>query len=468
MFLIQSFTFNFQYFSSIFDNNPMPINSMIYIVLPAELNRRAVYTLIQYMYTGEGMLIGNIYKYISDELIITSTYIYLTATVSNDILNEVLKGGEILKIRGLCKVHPSAINESYNSKPTEPAHYQNNQTTSYQSNYRIIENGSCSGGTTKSNKTTPRSSIEKKTSLPEIRSASHHHILTQQESPVIVMTSLTPNTSSQNYAQQQQQSNTIIVKKDMAIDPGDNSNIPIEHYGLVSLQIAAAVKKAQQNMSTLKKTSSSPIMMDNSPHDFFQNDDILRYESPTSPTAFKIFTGENHQEDEAIARYTEKKKRIAQNHKLIPSSSSRSNKVLKLESGQQFSARLQHPTRQKSQQHADALSFLTIKEEPLEWAEFDTNGITGQSNSIDGINMDSTTEIITVKPETIDTNENSLESNLEEKIYSPLTCEICNEVFQVPGAWVRHIATHSELTATQNIPKKRRRMDEESIILFIT
>lgn len=61
MFLIQSFTFNFQYFSSIFDNNPMPINSMIYIVLPAELNRRAVYTLIQYMYTGEGMLIGNIF-----------------------------------------------------------------------------------------------------------------------------------------------------------------------------------------------------------------------------------------------------------------------------------------------------------------------------------------------------------------------------------------------------------------------
>ena len=396
---------------------------------------------------------------------------YLTATVSNDILNEVLKGGEILKIRGLCKVHPSAINESYNSKPTEPAHYQNHQTTSYQSNYRIIENGSCSGGTTKSNITTPRSSIEKKTSLPEIRSASHH-ILTQQESPVIVMTSLTPNTS-QNYAQQQQQqsntsnnhqqSTTIIVKKDMAIDPGDNSNIPIEHYGLVSLQIAAAVKKAQQNMSTLKKTTNSPIMMDNNRHDFFQNDDILRYESPSSPTAFKIFTGEHHQEDEAIARYTEKKKRIAQNHKLIPSSSSRSNKVLKLETGHQFSARLQHPSRQKSQQHADALSFLTIKEEPLEWAEFDTNGITGQSNSIDGINMDSTTEIITVKPETIDTNENSLESNLEEKIYSPLTCEICNEVFQVPGAWVRHIATHSELTSTQNIPKKRRRMDEESI-----
>ena len=39
-------------------------------------------------------------------------------------------------------------------------------------------------------------------------------------------------------------------------------------------------------------------MMDNNRHDFFQNDDILRYESPSSPTAFKIFTGDHHQEDE--------------------------------------------------------------------------------------------------------------------------------------------------------------------------
>lgn len=43
-----------QYFSSIFDNNPLPITGMLYIVLPPELSRRAVATLIQYMYTGEG------------------------------------------------------------------------------------------------------------------------------------------------------------------------------------------------------------------------------------------------------------------------------------------------------------------------------------------------------------------------------------------------------------------------------
>lgn len=80
------------YFSSIFDNNPLPINTMIYIFLPSELSRRAMSTLIQYMYTGE-------------------------ATVANDILNEVLKGGELLKIRGLCKVN-TTTNEPVNSKFT--------------------------------------------------------------------------------------------------------------------------------------------------------------------------------------------------------------------------------------------------------------------------------------------------------------------------------------------------------------
>lgn len=55
---------------------------MVYIVLPPELSRRSIQTLVQYMYSGE-------------------------ATVSNDILNEVLRGGEMLKIRGLWRNNPS-------------------------------------------------------------------------------------------------------------------------------------------------------------------------------------------------------------------------------------------------------------------------------------------------------------------------------------------------------------------------
>uniref|UniRef100_A0A1Y9IWE9 BTB domain-containing protein n=1 Tax=Anopheles minimus TaxID=112268 RepID=A0A1Y9IWE9_9DIPT len=64
------------YFANIFDKNPVPLNAVTYIVLPPDLTYRSMQILIQYMYTGE-------------------------STVSTDILNEVLRGGEILKIRGL-------------------------------------------------------------------------------------------------------------------------------------------------------------------------------------------------------------------------------------------------------------------------------------------------------------------------------------------------------------------------------
>lgn len=47
--------------------------------------------------------------------------------------------------------------------------------------------------------------------------------------------------------------------------------------------------------------------------------------------------------------------------------------------------------------------------------------------------------------------------DMKDPIYSPLTCELCSETFTVPAEWVRHIEGHAE--ATQNIPKKRRRLD---------
>lgn len=57
-------------------------NGVLFVVLPPELSHRAIQILVQYMYSGE-------------------------ATVSNDILSEVLRGGELLKIRGLCRTSSS-------------------------------------------------------------------------------------------------------------------------------------------------------------------------------------------------------------------------------------------------------------------------------------------------------------------------------------------------------------------------
>ncbi len=252
------------YFSSIFDNNPLPINTMIYIFLPSELSRRAMNTLIQYMYTGE-------------------------ATVANDILNEVLKGGEMLKIRGLCKVHPNT-NEPMNTKFTidlaaqqAPSQQLTTPTANYSQPYKLIENGPSSlvnaSPQNKSNKSVDKKSNNRTLSTSSQSHGHQQHILTQNESPVVVMTSSTQPNPPQNYAQsssitnnqQQSSGNLIIVKKDMAIDP-EASQIPVEHYGLISLKIAAAVKKAQQqNISAIKKSPSNDQR-----REFYQIDDNLR------------------------------------------------------------------------------------------------------------------------------------------------------------------------------------------------
>jgi hypothetical protein len=415
-----------------------------------------------------------------------------------------LKGGEILKIRGLCKVH--ANNENIGPKH----HVSDANQSSYQS-YRNMENNGI-----KSNKSTPRNSIDKK--LPDSRCASQ--ILTQQESPVIVMTS--PN---QNYAQQIQQSctqstsngsnqqqqrlnqqqqiqqtsqsqaantipnsqtSTIIVKKDVAIDPGDNKIIPVEHYGLVSLQIAAGLKKAREMRRTSNPTSGTTPMGEhrrtvspiNNFHqgDIFPNEEILGYETP-SPTSFKIFNTNHSAEqlEEEALRYTEKKKRIAQNKPImatVTSGSSRENqknftKYLRMENtNNQFQATVQHAT--KNVQIPEALNFLTIKEEPAEWTEFENDnaipsvGSLGGTSNIGNILDNKRTEIITVKPETYDPNDTSMESDSADKVFSPLTCEICNETFTKPADWVRHIESHSE-SMSQNVPKKRRRVEDVKV-----
>ncbi|KAH8246004.1 hypothetical protein KR026_006878 [Drosophila bipectinata] len=73
-----------QFFATMFETAPITApNGVLYVVLPPDLSHRAIQILVQYMYSGE-------------------------ATVSNDILNEVLRGGEILKIRGLCRTSSSS------------------------------------------------------------------------------------------------------------------------------------------------------------------------------------------------------------------------------------------------------------------------------------------------------------------------------------------------------------------------
>lgn len=406
------------YFASLFDSNPMPINGMIFIVLPPELSRRSMGILLEYMYVGE-------------------------ATVSNDILNEVLKGGEVLKIRGLCKVQsdtPTFVaSTSSNSNSSNFAHQTIHPPTT----------SSARASPMRSNKSTPRNSIDRKSSVEMKSHIPASYVLTQQQQPTRD-SSPPPAPPSAS-----QQSTTIIVKKtaDVTIDPADSGNIPVEHYGLMSLKIAAAVKKAQQqnshNISSMKKTAAeqqhhqnrefySTILSDREPPTSVQ-----QFDSPPPPP-YKIYTSANdsnleQQIQEDILRYTEKKKRIEN-----PTSGQ----------SQQFHDEREH------QRFPEALSFVSIKEEPLEWPEMAQ--IDSKSELVD----------INVKPECIDESQHHHQQPASS--FSPLTCETCNLKFQVPSAWVRHIESHSEAnnssssssscsgnSALPSVPKKRKRTTDE-------
>jgi CDP-diacylglycerol pyrophosphatase len=263
--------------------------------------------------------------------------------------------------------------------------------------------------------------------------------------------------NQQQLQQQQQQATTIIVKKDVAIDPGDSNNIPVEHYGLISLKIAAAVKKAQQqnhhHISSMKNKSPSSANVSN----IAANIEHLQYPmSDRSPPPFKIYTTSSssstesnfqQQIQEDILRYTEKKKRIAENNQRPTSSSAMCSGMENGQQQQQYDE-----DHEKHSRFPEALSFLTIKEEPLEWSEMEAQ-------------VDGKSEIVNIKPESMDEIEqtSTTQQTHEKTSFSPLTCEMCNLKFQVPAAWVRHIESHSEVhTAQQNVPKKRKRTEEVS------
>ncbi|GJQ76739.1 hypothetical protein Trydic_g15582 [Trypoxylus dichotomus] len=93
---------------------------------------------------------------------------------------------------------------------------------------------------------------------------------------------------------------------------------------------------------------------------------------------------------------------------------------------------------------SEKLQFLVIKEEPLEW------------NDVNECEMEliEDSEVfhseMTIKPEIVLDDREDSQSN--EEIYSPLTCELCAETFSLPADWVKHIQSHTDM-----MPAKRQR-----------
>lgn len=104
------------------------------------------------------------------------------------------------------------------------------------------------------------------------------------------------------------------------------------------------------------------------------------------------------------------------------------------------------------------VNIATIKQEPQDW-------------SPDEYEQKPHVDVVPVKREVIyreeeeertgsggeETSCNINVHNKSNPMYTPLSCELCQETFTVPGEWVRHIENHAE--TPQTVPKKRRRTE---------
>ncbi|XP_055602905.1 uncharacterized protein LOC129751434 isoform X4 [Uranotaenia lowii] len=315
------------YFANIFDKTVAPLNAMTYIVLPSELTKRSMQTLIQYMYTGE-------------------------STVSVDILNEVLRGGEILKIRGLWRNQSGT-----DGAPEQPSGKENEQ---HHSRHR-----------------TERISIDR-VPLQEPQRSTQGSVVVH-DSPVIVTNPA--KTYNVSHASTSSSNPMINVKRDVAVDPGDRSK---------------SVPEGSTN-----KRSHTAMNQENSIQGARQHIPA----KITSPRA-------------ALA-----------NAENLPNSRNTG-----------------------TQKMPEALNFLNVKEEPVEWTDVPP----------EEINIDKAS-FPTVKVELRETtnlaHESGGESTSQEQVYSPLTCELCSETFTIPAEWVRHIESHSDPPHT--VSKRRRRVDDD-------
>lgn len=299
---------------------------MVYIVLPPELSKRSITTLVQYMYSGE-------------------------ATVSNDILNEVLRGGEVLKVRGLWRNNQTSEPNASSTPHCPPAHKADQCT---KDPHQIVAE---------------KPVYEHR--IPPITSA-------VTESPVIVMSSQPPASHHQSSKSLQNVASTN--REVINNEPIETAAIPTSHYGLVSLQIAAAVKKAQQNSE--KRVKSVSVYPKN------LTESVRRYSDDQSK---EIESGHIRVKEGEVLRMSDRRRSSVSETSVDPG-----DKVtMKYSTGGPIIVE-----KKASDVHIpEALSFLTIKQEPTEWSDYE------QENGIEKPQIE-----VTVKPEILYADEEPVES----------------------------------------------------------
>lgn len=304
-----------QYFSGIFDRvKQTQQNLPMYVVLPPEISTRTLKTLIRYMYSGE-------------------------TTVSNDILDNVLRGGDALKIRGLWR------QKSDGPFPME--------------------------------------------------------VPAQQ-----VAHSNKPSRLQEDIARSQSNMNAVHSK---------------------CKQVPKLTIKTGKSYEVMKNTSQQP----------------KKFETTSVPSK-----NTENQKSSGISENAMNEKRPRLEPKRIETLLQKSQPEV------------------NSEKKEKSGEYLVIKDEPIDWEDYIESPV---------VQGDEYRTEITIKPEILyeavdDAEEaEATEEAMEgiEPVYSPLTCELCAEVFAYPADWVRHIEGHSSADGHAEQPARRQRRGRKCDVCYI-
>lgn len=457
-------------------------------MLPPDLSHRAIQILVQYMYVGE-------------------------ATVSNDILSEVLRGGEMLKIRGLCRTSTNTSNTTIQQNRNT-----DNQSTS-SSSYNLTRMPLNSGPT----------SVRY---LMEQQQQQHSRGLgasvMPKDSPVIIKSPKPLSTlASSSAGISKPTSSGITVNKQVAIDPGDKCcysqeslastpSIVSETPSICNEIGCNSCRRTTDNLQPMllrreRTQSEDPtVLCRKSCLERCDETNYLRHasndceEEAEDEDASHLYDHEIRRCSLPVERSDVIHEYVSENYsnRLTHITSSKHNIIrenvvgsLQHVRGVSDVANLVSPNNTQNQESSTA--FVSIKEEPTDWLPSSSSSLTQQNN------VESSSKVINkienfqtlIKTETPPSssihhmdNECRLLLAPSSSVLQPpiandfdryFSCDICNKTCEDKATLVRHLETHTATpcssgfnTSTSGetptlsksyVPKKRRRT---SVSLF--
>ncbi|KAL4704079.1 hypothetical protein ACJJTC_004425, partial [Scirpophaga incertulas] len=350
------------YLNSLFEGqrSVTRMGGMLYVVMPSEISSKALKILVEYMYKGE-------------------------TTVSNEILDTVLKAGEVLKIRGLWR--------------------------------HMDESGEAA---------TP---AEKTQTTPTLKA-------------------VTPKKPDDNVPK-------ITVKKDdkllKTFTPVQSSGVTRPMFiGPPKLVFIKTTEGGTQATLRPGAPKGQTILVAQAPTNVTSSITSVTTPAPT-PTIASTTTADDSPDEAPVPRILRRHTTEKKYGKKPKPNASTENDDGKDDGNTSDASR----TSKKSIRSTATTTEIQIKDEP----EWESSSIEDEEKSI--AEMFQTDNVKTEPPEEVEIEEENL-------VYSPLACELCNEVFTVPAAWVRHVQGHARDNATTRKRKHRSDSDdtEETMALL--